>query len=39
MVKQNNKLPFILLSDPDRKVMTKYGAFGEKMMYGKKPWG
>ncbi|MGD8375251.1 MAG: peroxiredoxin [Acidobacteriota bacterium] len=33
------KLPFTLLSDPDRKVMTKYGAFGEKMMYGKKVMG
>ena len=33
------KLPFTLLSDPDRKVMTKYGAFGEKMMYGKKTVG
>jgi peroxiredoxin Q/BCP len=33
------KLPFTLLSDPDRKVMTKYGAFGEKMMYGKKTQG
>jgi peroxiredoxin Q/BCP len=30
------KLPFTLLSDPDRKVMAKYGAFGEKMQYGKK---
>ena len=29
-------LDFTLLSDPDKKVMTKYGAFGEKMMYGKK---
>ncbi len=29
------KLPFPLLSDEDRKVMTKYGAYGEKMMYGK----
>ena len=29
-------LPFKLLSDPDKKVMTKYGAWGEKMMYGKK---
>ena len=29
------KLPFTLLSDPDKTVMTKYGAFGEKMMYGK----
>jgi peroxiredoxin Q/BCP len=33
------KLPFQLLSDPDRKVMTKYGAYGEKMMYGKKTVG
>lgn len=32
-------LPFTLLSDPDRKVMEKYGAFGEKMMYGKKTMG
>lgn len=28
-------LPFTLLSDPDKKVMEKYGAWGEKMMYGK----
>ncbi len=33
------KLPFPLLSDVDRKVMTKYGAYGEKMMYGKKTVG
>ena len=33
------KLPFTLLSDPDRKVMEKYGAYGEKMMYGKKTQG
>lgn len=33
------KLPFILLSDPDKKMMTKYQAFGEKMMYGKKTVG
>jgi len=33
------KLPFPLLSDADRKVMTKYGAYGEKMMYGKKVVG
>ncbi|MGA2294289.1 MAG: peroxiredoxin [Acidimicrobiales bacterium] len=32
-------LAFDLLSDPDRKVMTKYGAYGEKMMYGKKVLG
>jgi len=33
------ELPFTLLSDPDKAVMTKYGAFGEKMMYGKKTMG
>lgn len=33
------KLPFTLLSDPDRKVMEKYGAWGEKNMYGKKTMG
>ena len=33
------KLPFTLLSDPDKKVMTKYGAWGEKVMYGKKTTG
>jgi thioredoxin-dependent peroxiredoxin len=33
------RLPFPLLSDPDRKVMTAWGAFGDKMMYGKKTQG
>ncbi|MDH3520008.1 MAG: thioredoxin-dependent thiol peroxidase [Myxococcales bacterium] len=33
------KLPFALLSDPDKQVMEKYGAWGEKMMYGKKVTG
>jgi thioredoxin-dependent peroxiredoxin len=33
------KLNFPLLSDPTRKVMTTYGAYGEKMMYGKKTTG
>jgi peroxiredoxin Q/BCP len=32
-------LPFPLLCDPDKKVMEKYGAYGEKMMYGKKTVG
>ena len=32
-------LPFTLLSDPDRKVMTKYGAYGDKVLYGKKTVG
>ncbi len=29
------KLPFTLLSDSDAAVMKAYGAFGEKLMYGK----
>ena len=29
------KLTFPLLSDPDRKVLTAWGTFGEKKMYGK----
>ncbi len=33
------RLNFSLLSDPDRKVMTRYGAYGEKTMYGKKTVG
>ena len=33
------KLPFPLLSDPDRKTMKTYGAYGEKMLYGKKTVG
>ena len=33
------KLPFTLLSDPSRKVMAAWGAYGEKMMYGKKTIG
>jgi peroxiredoxin Q/BCP len=33
------ELPFLLLSDPQAKVMQAYGAFGEKTMYGKKVMG
>ena len=33
------QLPFPLLSDPDKKVMEKYGAWGEKLLYGKKTTG
>jgi thioredoxin-dependent peroxiredoxin len=32
-------LKFDLLSDPTKKTMEKYGAFGEKMLYGKKVLG
>ena len=28
-------LPFTLLADPDRGVMSAYGAYGEKTLYGK----
>jgi peroxiredoxin Q/BCP len=33
--KQKYELPFELLSDPDNAVAKAYGAYGEKMMYGK----
>jgi len=33
------KLPFTLLSDSERKVMQAWGAYGDKMMYGKKTTG
>jgi peroxiredoxin Q/BCP len=32
-------LPFVLLSDPDKKTLMDYGAYGEKIMYGKKVMG
>jgi thioredoxin-dependent peroxiredoxin len=32
-------LTFPLLSDPDRAVLQAYGAYGEKMLYGKKTVG
>lgn len=33
------RLPFPLLSDPEKKVMERYGAWGEKVMYGRKTQG
>ncbi len=33
------KQPFTLLSDPSKKTMTAYGAYGEKVLYGKKTTG
>ena len=33
------RLHFTLLSDPDRKVMEQYGAWGEKVLYGVKRGG
>jgi peroxiredoxin Q/BCP len=37
--KAKHELDFPLLSDPDAKVATLYGAWGEKTMYGKKVVG
>ena len=37
--KAKHNLPFRLLSDPEHKVMELYGAYGEKMLYGKKSIG
>ena len=36
---ERHRLPFPLLSDPDRRVMQRYGAWGEKVMYGKRTTG
>ena len=33
------ELPFTLLCDPDKKMMERYGAWGEKNMYGRKTVG
>jgi peroxiredoxin Q/BCP len=35
----NFGLPFVLLSDPDATMMKDYGAYGEKVQYGKKSMG
>lgn len=32
---ENEKLTFPLLSDPDKKVLTEWGTFGEKKNYGR----
>lgn len=32
---ERDELTFPLLSDPEKKVLTEWGAFGEKKMYGK----
>jgi len=37
--RDRDSLTFPLLSDPDRVTLQAYGAFGEKMMYGKKTTG
>jgi len=33
--RERDHLTITLLSDPDRAVLTRYGAFGEKKLYGK----
>jgi peroxiredoxin Q/BCP len=37
--REKESLQVTLASDPDRSVLTAYGAFGEKTMYGKKVTG
>ncbi|HEV3382638.1 MAG TPA: thioredoxin-dependent thiol peroxidase [Trebonia sp.] len=37
--REKEHLAFPLLSDPGKEVLTAYGAFGEKMNYGKKIMG
>jgi peroxiredoxin Q/BCP len=37
--REKHDLTFPLLSDPDRKILEAYGAWGEKTMYGKKVTG
>ncbi len=36
---ERDGLTFPLLSDPDHKALDAYGAYGEKMLYGKKSVG
>ena len=36
---EKHKLPFILLSDPEKEVLKKYDAWGEKKMYGRSYFG
>jgi peroxiredoxin Q/BCP len=33
--RERDSLKIMLLSDPDKEVLSKYGAFGEKKLYGK----
>ncbi|MFE2961194.1 thioredoxin-dependent thiol peroxidase [Nocardia tengchongensis] len=37
--RDTEQLTFPLLSDPEKETLSAYGAFGEKMMYGKKVTG
>lgn len=37
--KEKENFPYDLLSDPEHEVLERYGAWGEKSMYGKKYMG
>src|SRR6476661_7232574 len=37
--KEKFKLPFTLLADPEQKIISAYGVWGEKNMYGRKYMG
>ena len=37
--REKEQITFPLLSDPDRTTLSAYGAYGEKMNYGKKTMG
>ncbi|MGH3662175.1 MAG: thioredoxin-dependent thiol peroxidase [Micromonosporaceae bacterium] len=37
--REQESLTFPLVSDPDKQVLTAYGAYGEKMNYGRKTMG
>ncbi|MCE1196786.1 thioredoxin-dependent thiol peroxidase [bacterium] len=37
--RRRHALSFILLADPEKKALEAYGAWGEKMMYGRKMMG
>lgn len=34
-----HNLPFPLIADPEKEILKAYGAYGEKMMYGKRVTG
>ena len=37
--KEKHDLPFILLEDPEKDIINKYGVWGEKVNYGRKYMG
>jgi peroxiredoxin Q/BCP len=38
-VRAKYRLPFTLLADPEKRTLAAYGAWGEKVLYGKKTTG